>query len=90
MALVGESGVRYILFPLSVFRGIPAPMRLPRLDFASDRRRVMNRGARREPIFLSDESRALFLSVFNRFAERFDVRVRGFALMPNHYHLVLE
>lgn len=59
-------------------------MRLPRLDFASARRRVMNRGARREPIFLYDESRALFLSVLNEFSERFDVRVHGFALMPNH------
>jgi REP element-mobilizing transposase RayT len=50
----------------------------------------MNRGARREPIVLSDESRALFLSVLNEFTERSDVRGRGFALMPNHYHLVLE
>ena len=65
-------------------------MGLPSLDFASARRRVMNRGARREPIFLSDESRALFLSVLNEFTERSDVRGRGFALTPNHYHLVLE
>jgi REP element-mobilizing transposase RayT len=59
-------------------------MGLPRLDFDSARRRVMNRGVRREPIFLDDESRALFLSILNEFAERFGVRVRGFALMPNH------
>ena len=42
-------------------------MRLPRLDLASARRRVMNRCARREPVFLDDESRALFLSVLIEF-----------------------
>ena len=59
-------------------------MRFPRLDFASARRRVMSRGARREPIFLDDESRALFRSVLSEFSERFDVRGHSFALMPNH------
>ena len=59
-------------------------MRLPKLDFASARRRVMNRGVRREPIFFYDESRALFLSVLTEFSKRFGVRVHGFALMPNH------
>ncbi len=78
------NGVRYILFPLSVFRGIPATMRFPRLNFASARRCVMNRGDRRDPIFLDDESRALFFGVLSEFSERLGVRVHGFALMPNH------
>ncbi len=50
----------------------------------------MNRGARRERIFLDDESRARFLDVLSEFPARFGVRVHGFALMPNHYHLMLE
>ena len=59
-------------------------MRFPRLDFASARHHVMNRGARREPIFLDNESRAVCLSVFSEFPARLGVRVHGFALMPNH------
>jgi len=85
-----ENGVRHILFPLSAIRGIPAPMRFPRLVFAGARRRVMNRGARLEPVFLDDESRALFLGVLSEFSARFCVRVHGFARMPNHYHLMLD
>lgn len=50
----------------------------------------MNRGARREPIFVDDDSRALFLEVLAELPERFGVRVHGYALMPNHYHLLLE
>ena len=65
-------------------------MRFPRLDFAGARHHVMNRGARRERIFLDDESRARFLDVLSEFPARFGVRVHGFALMPNHYHLMLE
>ena len=78
------SGTSSFPFPLSVLRGIPTPMRFPRLDFASARHHVMNRGARRKPIFFDDESRALFLGVLSEFPARFVVRMHGFALMPNH------
>ncbi len=49
----------------------------------------MNRGARRQPVFLDDEARALFLSVLAELP-RFSVRIHGYALMPNHYHLLVE
>jgi REP element-mobilizing transposase RayT len=65
-------------------------MRFPRLDFAGARHHVINRGARRESIFLHDGSRALFLRVLSEFPERFSVHTHGFALMPNHYHRKLE
>lgn len=65
-------------------------MRLPRLDFAGARHHVMNRGARRAPIFSGTDSRELFLSVLAELPKRFGVRIHGYALMPNHYHLMLE
>lgn len=49
----------------------------------------MNRGARRETIFPDADSRVLFLSIVAELPKRFGVRVHGFALMPNHYHLML-
>ena len=65
-------------------------MRLPRLDFPGARHHVMNRGARHEPIFVDDDSRELFLAVLAELPERFGIHVHGYALMPNHYHLLLE
>ena len=50
----------------------------------------MGRGARRAPIFRADEDCGLFVSLLSELKDRFDIRVHGFALMPNHYHLMLE
>ena len=50
----------------------------------------MNRGARREPIFHNDKHCAEFVGLLNQLPERFGLQVHGFALMPNHYHLMLE
>jgi REP element-mobilizing transposase RayT len=50
----------------------------------------MGRGARRAPIFKVDADCGLFVTLLSELKERFDVRVHGFALMPNHYHLMLE
>ncbi|MDP2317090.1 MAG: transposase [Pseudomonadota bacterium] len=66
---------------------MPRPLRL---DFPGARHHVMNRGARRAPIFVDDATCTLFLSVVADLPARFDVRVHGYALMPNHYHLLLE
>ncbi|MDP2305847.1 MAG: transposase [Pseudomonadota bacterium] len=61
-----------------------------RLDFPGARHHVMNRGARRAPIFADDASCALFLAALADLPVRFDVRVHAYALMPNHFHLLLE
>lgn len=65
-------------------------MRLPRLDYPGARHHVMNRGARHEPVFRDEEDRRLFLQVLSELPLRFGVRVHAYALMPNHYHLLLE
>lgn len=50
----------------------------------------MNRGARRAAIFLDDECFGRFLELVEELTERFGIAIHGFALMPNHFHLLLE
>ncbi len=64
-------------------------MRYPRLDYPGARHHVMNRGARRAPVFVDDQIRNLFMQILAELPERFGVRVHAFALMPNHYHLLV-
>ena len=51
---------------------------------------VVNRGQRRERIFLNDEDRRRFLGLVAELPERFGVEVHAFVLMNNHYHLLLR
>jgi len=64
--------------------------RRPRFDAPGMCHHVMNRGARRQPIFLDDGHCAEFLALLSELPDRFDLRVHGYALMPNHYHMMLE
>lgn len=66
---------------------MPRPLRA---DFAGARHHVMNRGARHAPVFLTDEICADFLAIVGDLPTRFGIEVHGYALMPNHFHLMLE
>jgi len=50
----------------------------------------MHRGARRAPIFVLTEHCGLFLSLVEKVAARHELEVHAFALMPNHYHLLVR
>jgi len=50
----------------------------------------MARGARKAPIFRNDKHCELFLALLSDLPARFDVAIHGYALMPNHVHLMLE
>jgi REP element-mobilizing transposase RayT len=50
----------------------------------------MNRSARREAVFLDDATCATFLMILGDLPARFGVVIHGYALMPNHFHLLLE
>jgi REP element-mobilizing transposase RayT len=64
--------------------------RRTRIDHHDARHHVMSRGARKQAIFQDDGDRRRFLEVLAHLPGRFGVRVHAFALMTNHYHLLLE
>jgi putative transposase len=50
---------------------------------------VMNRAARRLPIFLTDDDYEHFERLMVAAAERCPMRLLAYAIMPNHWHLVV-
>ncbi len=50
----------------------------------------MNRGARREPIFRSPDHCGMFLDALGAVCQRYGLEVHAFALMPNHFHLLVR
>jgi REP element-mobilizing transposase RayT len=51
---------------------------------------VMNRGDRRELIFLDDQDRETFLATLGEACAKTGWQVHALCLMPNHFHLVVE
>ena len=51
---------------------------------------VMNRGNRREPIFLDEGGRELFLETLGEACAKTDCQVHAWCLLRNHFHLVIE
>ncbi len=50
----------------------------------------MNRGAARQPVFLTARDGESFESLLGVCCQRFGVEVHAYCLMPNHYHLLLH
>lgn len=50
----------------------------------------MNRVSRKEPFFVHDTVCLMFLDALSAVPERFGARIHGYALMPNHFHLMVE
>jgi len=64
--------------------------RSPRMEFAGAFYHVMARGDRREAIVRDVEDRATFMRTLGETCRRTGFRVHAYALMTNHYHLLLE
>ena len=62
--------------------------RLPRTVFAGLAHHITQRGNRRECIFLADHDRHAYLSWLKEYADKHDVEVLAYCLMPNHVHLI--
>ena len=61
-----------------------------RVEYAGALYHVMNRGDRREAIFLDAEDRQCFLATLGEACARTGWQVHALCLMGNHFHLVLE
>ena len=51
---------------------------------------VMDRGDRREDIFLDDVDRQDFLKTLAEACQKTGFEIHAYCLMPNHFHLVVE
>ncbi len=61
-----------------------------RIEYKNAFYHIMNRGRRREKIFLDDGDCYLFLSVLAEVVKIFDIKIYSYCLMPNHYHLLIS
>lgn len=61
-----------------------------RIERVGGRFHATARGNERKNIFRDDTHRFHFLELLWEMPERFGVVLRGYALMGNHYHLVIE
>ena len=51
---------------------------------------VMNRGNRREDIFITDTDRSSFVDALADSCETFSVKLIAYVLMANHFHLLVQ
>ncbi len=51
---------------------------------------IINRGNKKEHIFLNFDDFKKFLEILIFYKKRFKVKVLGYCLMPNHVHMVLD
>lgn len=61
-----------------------------RIEFPGACYHVLNRGNQGQPVFHGEADYELFLARLDEFADQFQVQVRSYCLMPNHYHLYLR
>lgn len=61
-----------------------------RIEYPGGFYHVMNRGRRKEKIFLSDSDYEAFIKVLQETAAGWNLQVVGYCLMSNHYHLLLH
>ncbi len=63
--------------------------RIARVVFPGVPHHVTQRGNRREQVFFVNTDRHAYLNYFREYAERHDLDVLAYCLMPNHVHMVV-
>ena len=61
-----------------------------RIDYPGAWHHAMNRGARHQPIFLTEHDRYDFVDLLSIIHERFGIEVNAYCLMGTHYHLLVK
>jgi putative transposase len=61
-----------------------------RVEYSGAIYHVMNRGDRRELIFVDDQDRWMFVETLGQACTKTGWEVQAYCLMPNHFHLVVE
>ena len=61
-----------------------------RVEYAGAIYYVMNRGDRRELIFMDDADRQRFVDTLGEACAKTGWQVHAYVLMPNHFHVVIE
>ena len=61
-----------------------------RLDIEGGWYHVVNRGIEKRTIFRGTAGYERFLALLSKLPQRFGLKVHGYVLMPNHYHLQVE
>ena len=63
--------------------------RIQRVDVGNQIYHVLNRANARVQIFDEESDYRQFEEILEKAMEKFDMRVLGYCIMPNHWHLVL-
>jgi REP element-mobilizing transposase RayT len=61
-----------------------------RIEYRGAYYHVTSRGNERKSIFRDDADREKFIELLGRAVQDFDLRLHGYVLMANHYHLLVE
>jgi REP element-mobilizing transposase RayT len=61
-----------------------------RIEYPGAWYHVMNRGRRGEEVYTDRKDYRLFIELLKESAELFNIKIAGYCLMPNHYHLLLH
>lgn len=61
-----------------------------RIKYADAWYHAFNRGRRKEKIFFDVSDYHLFLNVIAATTQKFGLRIHAYALLPNHYHLLVD
>lgn len=64
--------------------------RQPRVEFAGACYHIMARGNRREYVFRDESIKVLLINTLGEVAVRFGWKIHAYAIMDNHYHILLE
>jgi putative transposase len=81
----------FLLPPCPFFSyAVPFMPRIPRGQLAGHAYHILNRGNGGAIVFHKEADYAAFLALLPIAKTKFPVRVFGFCLMPNHFHLVLQ